>query len=290
MKVLVTGGSGFLGQFVVARLLARRHQVIATARRAEAAVALRSLGAMPVACDLDDADATVTAFRDADPQVILNIASLGFGHAATLVRAAAATDATRAVYVSTTAVTTQLDVPSKRIRLAAEDTIRRASMPWIILRPTMIYGAPGDRNMERLLRVLHRAPVFPLPGADHLHQPVHVEDLAATLERAVVAEGTVTGIFDTAGPEPIPFRRLAQDAADALGSRVRLVPVPTLRLLDVARLVERTGRRLPVSAEQLSRLLEDKVFDNTPAAQQLGHRPRPFSAGIADEATLVGLA
>ena len=43
----------------------------------------------------------------------------------------------------------------------------------------MIYGAPGDRNLSRLLAVLRRAPLLPVPGGGrHLQQPVHVADVA----------------------------------------------------------------------------------------------------------------
>ena len=72
----------------------------------------------------------------------------------------------RAVFVSTTAVTTALPSPSKQIRLAAERQIRYSRLQWTIIRPTMIYGAAGDRNLSRLLRLLSRTRALPCPAAE----------------------------------------------------------------------------------------------------------------------------
>ena len=48
-----------------------------------------------------------------------------------------------------------------------------------ILRPTMIYGGPGDRNVERVAMQLRKFPIFPLVGKGAgLRQPVHADDLA----------------------------------------------------------------------------------------------------------------
>ena len=125
---------------------------------------------------------------------LVNLASLGFGHAPAIVAAAVGAGLGRAVFVSTTAVATGLPARSKAVRLAAEATVRSSGLAWTILRPTMIYGAPGDRNMSRLLALLIRARrglpgvglpvVLPVPGGGRgLQQPVHVADIAGVAHR-----------------------------------------------------------------------------------------------------------
>lgn len=95
---------------------------------------------------------------------LVNIASLDFGHAESIVAAAEEAGLARDVFVSTTAVTTRLPASSKVVRLAAEETVRSSELRWTILRPTMIDELPGDRNLSRLLRLLRRTPIVPLPG------------------------------------------------------------------------------------------------------------------------------
>jgi uncharacterized protein YbjT (DUF2867 family) len=92
------------------------------------------------------------------------VASLGFGHAGLVTDAVEAARPIRSVFFSSTALFTHLPAASKAVRLAAEEQVRALRTEWTILRPTMIYGAAGDRNMERLIRFLARSPVVPLPG------------------------------------------------------------------------------------------------------------------------------
>jgi uncharacterized protein YbjT (DUF2867 family) len=121
MRLLVTGGSGFLGGYVLAEAARRGHECVALARSAEAARRVAACGALPLDGDLDDGAAPLgLAFAGARCDALVNLASLGFGHAPAIVAAAMAAELDRAVFVSTTAVTTKLPVASKAVRLAAE--------------------------------------------------------------------------------------------------------------------------------------------------------------------------
>ena len=156
MKLLVTGGSGFLGGFVLRAAADHGHTCIALARSQTAAARVSAAGALPLRGDLADVGRLTAAFAEADCDALVNLASLGFGHAAGIVTAAEQAGIRRCLFISTTAVTTSLTAQSKRVRLAAEQRIRDSQLEWTIVRPTMIYGAPGDRNLSRLLTVLRR--------------------------------------------------------------------------------------------------------------------------------------
>ena len=172
MRLLVVGGSGFLGGYVL-REAARARSPGPGAERGARRPRARwtALGAQPLAGDLDDACRLDEAFAAARCEVLVCLASLGFGHGPAIVAAAEEAGIPRAVFVSTTAVTTTLHPPTKQVRLAAEEQIRGCGLDWTILRPTMIYGAAGDRNLSRLLRLLSRAPVLPVPGTGGVPAP-----------------------------------------------------------------------------------------------------------------------
>jgi len=288
MRLFVTGGSGFLGSFVVRRALSDGHQVLALARSEKAAATLTGLGAEPVAGDLDDLRSVDDAFAHAADQgaeTLLNLASLGFGHAPVVVAAAEEAGMTRAVFVSTTAVATALPAPSKQVRLAAEEVIRDSGLDWTMIRPTMIYGAPGDRNIARLLALLRHSPVIFVPGGgERLQQPVHVDDLAAALLAAATCPKAIGRVYDVAGPEPLTFRQLLVEASQAVGRGPRLVPVPLRPSLWALGLYEKAVTRPRLKVEQLERLAEDKAFDITAAVEDLGYRPRAFRTGVREEA------
>ena len=87
-------------------------------------------------------------------------------------------------------MTTAAPGPVQGRAAGAERQIRESGLKWTILRPTMIYGAPGDRNLSRLLTAARHAcpglPVrcLPVPGGGRqLQQPVHVADVAGAVLR-----------------------------------------------------------------------------------------------------------
>lgn len=291
MRLLVVGGSGFLGGYVLREAIRRGYQVLALARSPAAARSVERNGARPLDGDLDSTRHLDEAFSAARFDALVCLASLGHGHGPGIVAAAEEAGIPRAVFVSTTAVTTTLHPPTKHIRLMAEQQIRGSGLDWTILRPTMIYGDAGDRNLSRLLRLLRRATVLPVPGTGRcLHQPVHVADVATAVLTALQRPAASGSLYDVAGPEPFPFAELLHSCARAVGSKTRLVPVPLAPLVTLARGYERLSRHPRIRAEQMLRLGEDKAFPIDDAIRDLGYAPRAFASGIADEARVLGLA
>ncbi len=290
LKLMVTGGSGFLGGYVLREAARRGHHVVALARSETAAAAVTALGARPVMGDLDDPRSVAGAFGRSGCDVLVNLASLGFGHGLGIVAAAELAGISRAVFVSTTAVTTTLAARSRQIRLAAEQQVRESALQWTILRPTMIYGDSGDRNLSRLLLLLRRTPVLPVPGGGHLQQPVHAADVADAVLAAAKRPRAAGRTYDVAGPEPLTFGELLRTSARAVASRTRFVPVPLPPVIAAARGYELLSRNPKIRVEQLRRLAEDKAFAIDDAVRDLGYAPRSFADGIRAEALALGLA
>jgi uncharacterized protein YbjT (DUF2867 family) len=291
MRLLVLGGSGFLGGYVLREAIRRGHETVALARSSGAARSVVANGAHPVAGDLDNGDQLDAVLGTARCDALVCLTSLGHGHGPAIVAAAEEAGIPRAIFVSTTAVTTTLHPPTKQIRLTAEQQIRDSALDWTILRPTMIYGAAGDRNLSRLLRVLSRTSVLPVPGSPaSLHQPVHVADVATAVMATLECPASVGSLYNVAGPEPIPFGELLRASARAVRGKTLLVPVPLAPLVLAARGYGALSRRPRIRAEQLLRLAEDKVFDIGDAIRDLGYTPRPFAIGISQEARELGLA
>lgn len=290
-RVLVTGGTGFVGKRTIPLLLQRGHEVIGLARSDAAEDDLGRAGSEAVRGDLDEPDTLADAFRAANADALVNIASLGFGQGPDIVAAAVAAGISRCVFLSTTAIFTTLDARTKSVRLEAEQAIIESDLDQTILRPTMIYGAPDDRNLARLLRLLDKSPVFPLVGGGHrLQQPIHVEDVASAIVDTLGEDSAIGRQYNIAGPEPLRFGDLIDTAADALGRRVVKIPLPLRPVVAVTRVYERLSKRPRLKAEQFERLGEDKAFDIGAAQTDLGFAPRSFDDGIREEAELLAIA
>lgn len=274
-RVLVVGATGFTGRRVVAALVAAGHDVVAFVRPTSDAAAVRALGTPVVEGDLDRPESLERALVGRD--AVACAASLGFGHAPGIVEAMRRAGVTRSVLLGTTAVRTTLPAKSKAVRLEAERVVLADGVGATLLRPTMIYGAPGDRNLERLVRFVRRWPVVPVLGrGTALVQPVHVEDVAAAVAAVLARDGLAGRAFDVPGPAPLTFEALVRTVAAVLCRRRVFPHVPAF----VGRLV--------ASREQVARLAEDKDADPRPAAEAFGWAPRAFEVGIREEARLLG--
>jgi len=285
VRLLVTGGSGFLGEYVLREAEVRGHEVTSLARSRAAAAKAGWLGAQSVRGDLSRPETLAAAFEAARCEVLVSLVSPGSGYTPAIVAATRAAGIPRAVFVSPAA----LPAGSGRARLAAEQEIRESGLNWTILRPATIYGALGDRNLSRLLGLLRRMPVLPVPGCAGLQQPVYVGDVASAVLTAAERPGAIGCSYDVAGPDPLTFEELVRTAARAAGRRARLVPVPLAPLVAAARGYELVSRHPRIRAEQVLRLAEDRVFPIDAAIRELGYAPRSFADGIAAEARALGL-
>ena len=281
-RILVTGATGFLGSFVVPLLTERSSAVSCLVRPTSNVGSLERLGLDLRVADLNDAAAVRRALAGVD--TLVNLASLGFGHAPTIVEAALGAGVRRAVFISTTGIFTRLPAPSRTTRLEAEALIRSSELAQTILRPTMIYGAARDRNIARLIHYLRRFPVLVVPGSGAARQqPVYVADVARAIVATLERPATIGRAYNIAGAAPLSFNELVDTTAAALGRRVWRLHVPLQPVALAVRVAGalRLGPR--ISAEQILRLAEDKAFDIGPARRDLGYQPLSFAEGVRRE-------
>lgn len=287
MIVALAGGTGFTGRRVAARLAAGGHTLRCLVR------ATSNRGVLPVDAqvvegDLDDAK--LLARWLAGCETLVYCASMGMGHVPLVATAADAAGLRRSVWVSTTAVFTSLPAASKCMRLQAEECARGTGSAWTIIRPTMIYGARGDRNMERLLRWVAKWPVVFVPGNGRaLMQPVHVEDLADAIVAALASPAAERNAYNVSGRGPLSLNAAIDAAAAAVGRRRAKFHLPLRPVAALLAAPERLGWSFPVRSEQVRRLGEDKAFPHDDAARDLAFAPRSFEEGIAAEALALGL-
>lgn len=285
-RVLVTGATGFTGRYVVRRLAEAGHMVTAFVRPESSKEEVQDYVAAFAVGDLSDPASLRRALDGHD--ALVNVASIGFGHAEEIVNAAREVGVDQAIYFSTTSLFTTLPAASKVERLKAETVIQSSSTPWTILRPTMIYGDTGDRNLIRLIRWIDRCKIVPVFGpGTYLVQPVHADDLAQAVVSALDSQGAARGkAYNLSGGTALSYNELVRLVGSLLGRSPWLVHFPvnaSLLAVDVARRIPFAPR---LSREQVLRLNENKAFAHDEAARDLRYAPRALRDGLEDEVRL----
>ncbi len=152
-----------------------------------------------------------------------------------------------------------------------------------MLHPTMIYGGAQENNLQRILRMVRRFPVLPIPGGGrHLVQPVHIDDVAAAVVAAAMRSWTAAEVLAVPGAKPLMWRTMVELCAQALNARVLLMDLPLAPFLYLTETMARLGLRPPVDPNILRRFREDVTFPVAPLHAALGISPRPFQSGLRD--------
>jgi uncharacterized protein YbjT (DUF2867 family) len=273
--VAVIGASGRSGSALCRALLATGQTPRPVVRNPAAWTATR-IAATPRIADLNDLKALAAALQGA--ACVVSCAHARFAPAIL----AAAPEAARLVLVgSTRRFSRWPDAHGDGVR-AGETAFLAAGRPGVMLHPTMIYGATGENNVQRLAALLRRLPVAPLPGGGRaLVQPIHQDDVTHCLVSAVQHPWTRPETLVIAGPEPLPYREFLGLVAAAAGLRpTPILPVPAAPLRWLA-LLTRLLPGLPrIGADEIRRLTEDKAFDIGPMRTALGITPMPLADGL----------
>ena len=285
-KLLIIGATGFVGKQVYRQLLQRDDVELHCYVRSESVEKLKHTEnkATLHTGTLEDSEQLEEVAKKVDG--VLYCASLGFDYAKNVVAALEKSGVSRVVFISTTALFTKLNANSKTVRKKAEERILASSLKWTILRPTMIYGLKGDRNMERLVSYIQKYAILPTPGSGkNLQQPVHVRDVASAVIDAYFSEKAVKTAYNISGETSLTFKEVVQTTAQLLQKKTFILPVPLTPCLLLLKAYEACCRTLKLKpklkAEQLLRLNEDKDFDHTAARKDFGYAPISFKAGMA---------
>ena len=148
---------------------------------------------------------------------------------------------------------------------------------WIILRPTMIYGAGKDKNIAEITNFVRRFGFFPLFGsAQGLRQPVHANDVAFACLAALENISVANHAYNLSGGEALTYRDMVSRIFTSLGRPPRLVHVPLWFFRLGIALLHCLPRYRHWTAAMAERMNQDLCFDHTEASRDFGYLPKAF--------------
>jgi NADH dehydrogenase len=286
-NILVIGGAGFIGRYIVNELVGRGCRVLVPARRRDKA---KHLIMLPT-CDVVEASVHDDATLDrlvAGQDAVINVVGILHGaeaqfeqaHVALTQRVLAACSRAKVRrYLHMSALGADPDGPSmyQRSKGRAEQAVRESKLAWTIFQPSVVFGAE-DSFLNMFAKLSGIAPVLPIGGADVKFQPVWVEDVAHAFVNSLDNGATVGRAYELCGPKVYTLRELVKFAAEAAGHRRPVIALPDAIARLQARLMELAPGEPLLSRDNLDSMKRDNIASRQPyePAPELGITATPM--------------
>lgn len=319
MKILITGGTGFLGLHTAHKLLDHRHTVCLLGRSFDRdparTAALRKRGAVPIAADLRDRAAVLAACSGMDAVVHAGALSADWGakeefEAVNVLGTQHVIDGCRAggiarlVHISTPAVIftgeDHEDADERRpyarsftshyaeTKKRAEDLINAAhtgGLPTVILRPKAIFG-PGDTSLlPRLLTAAKARRLRQFGNGENRVDITYVENVAHAILLALEARAAAGKTYFITNDEHVLLWPLIRRMLNSLHLPSDLKPLPVSVALAAAGLLEwrakLTGKPPLLTRYSVGVLARTQTYTIAAARRDLGYAPViPIEQGV----------
>jgi NADH dehydrogenase len=287
--ILVTGGTGFIGQAVVRHLADAGHRVRILLRASRNTPNLpRGVPVEVAVSSLDDGRGLRAALVGVDTVYHLiggewrgayaSLMDIDIRGTQNVVAAAADASVKRIFYVSHLGADRASAYPVFKAKAIAEEYIRRSGIDFTILRTAIVFGM-NDGFTTGLAQLMSFIPFsFFVPGdGETLLQPLWVEDLATCMAWALEDENTINQLYELGGPEYLTFNQIARAVMDNIGLQRRLLHLrpPYLRAITV--FLENLTSKLPVSVYWLDYLATNRTCSLDTLPRQFNLMPARMS-------------
>jgi uncharacterized protein YbjT (DUF2867 family) len=291
-KILLLGGTGFVGRHVCEKLAQLQCRVTVVTRRRDNARHLQMLPLVDV-IEADPHDSSSLAPLLAGHDAVVNLVAILHGTQAAfdkahvqlpleLARACEASGLRRIVHISALGASTGSPSMYQRSKARGEAVMLSTGLDVTVLRPSVIFGAE-DKFLNTFARLQQVFPVIPLAAAGARFQPVWVEDVADAIVHCLQDADTVGQIYEVCGPEVFTLRQLVELAGrhagvnGGKGRPVMALPATLGRLQ--ARLMELAPGEPMLSRDNLDAMASDNVATGKlPGLQALGIHPAALDA------------
>lgn len=295
MKVLVTGGSGFVGRGILTELLDAGHEPVCLIRPGSESK-LKKVGLDRVKLvdgDLYDPSSLQEACKACDAVIHLvgiirerKAKGITFPHihvtgTANVLKAAKQAGVRHFLYMSALGAREHATSLYHQTKYQAEQLVRESGIPFTIFQPSVIFGP--DDEFVNMLADLVRLPVTPVIGdGSYKLQPVSRQTVAAVFTQALTNAAAVGESYEVGGPEQLSYREILDVIGQVLGKRrVNKIHIPLGLMRPVVDTLE-GFTFFPLTNTQLTMLLEGNICQNTERLYQTFDVEKiPFREGIA---------
>ncbi|GLQ93936.1 complex I NDUFA9 subunit family protein [Dyella acidisoli] len=234
--IVILGGTGFVGSYLVPRLAADGHRIALLSRNRELHRTLAVLPSVSIhSADVYD-DAVLRHHCEGADAVINLIGILNASGRHTFQRAHVEM-ARRLIDICKTAGVQRLHQMSSlkagqgqsqylKTRGEAEMLVKSSPLNWTIYEPSVIFGI-GDGLVTRFAKLLRSMPALPLARATSRMAPTYVGDVTEAIARCVADEKLSSRrSFELYGPDVLTLGDIVRAIRDTAGLRTPIISLP----------------------------------------------------------------
>jgi uncharacterized protein YbjT (DUF2867 family) len=294
LRVFVTGGTGFVGQYVVKTLLEHGHEAVLLVRQNNApqnqAPPLPSSSF--VEGDIHRRETLTRGVSGCDAVIHLvgiirevgkdTFRTVHYEGTRNVVDAAQSAGIKRLIHMSAEGTKPSALSQYHKTKFSAEEYLKSSGLNYTIFRPSMLFG-PGDKNFTVLARMIKKAPFIPVIGkGKYKWQPVSVRNVAELFVLALENSKAENKTYEVRGPEVFTFNQILDTIMEVIGITKLKVHVPVGIARPIIYLLERLLPSPPITSDQLTMLLENYDHHTDDVLMDFNINLIPFEKGLRE--------
>jgi nucleoside-diphosphate-sugar epimerase len=291
MKISLIGTTTFIGPAVIGRLLENGHFVsclIKTDTPQDKIDKLKNITGLKEKNDrlsfytgnLHSTDSILAHLKDSDAVVcLIDLKNIEF--ISNVLTAISRSPVKRVIFIGSTTVLVPFESEVKKAKLASEDMIKNSRLDYTILRPSMIFGTPEDRNFSKMIAFIKKRGFFIVFGnGNNLIQPVYVNDVANAVASCLENPATFGKTYEISGKAPLKYKDMIQIVKTKLGRQFKVYYLPVGLSRFAVKLFGKLSPSSSLKPDMIDRSQIDKAYSYESAAADFGYKPMPFEKGI----------
>lgn len=316
MRILITGGTGFIGSRLALRCLERGDQVVVLGQESTDAERqnrklIEDKGARVALGSVTNKDLLINITKGID--IVFHLAAaqheanipdkvfhdVNVTGTRNMLEASIAAGVKRFVHGSTIGVYGSPNGAVDEFSPCSPDNIYgqtklegenlalsfNEKIPVVVVRISEVYG-PGDRRLLKLFNMIQKNKFFMIGDGKNLHHLIYIDDLIEAFLLAANVENGAGQVLLLAGEKPIPTNDMVAVIAEQLSAKGALFRVPFFPLWLLAAIMEFTFRPFGIQPPLHRRRMDffKKSFNLSwkKAAEKLNYQPAvSFEEGVA---------
>ena len=300
MKVVLFGGTGFVGSYIIDELLNNDHEPVVLVREGSESKLNNSKKCKIISGDVSDVKSIENTIAGTDaviycigiirefPRKSVTFEKLHFQAAKECIDVAKASGVKRFIMMSANGVKVD-GTAYQRTKYLAEEYLKFSNIDWTIFRPSLIFGDPrgGDRPefcsqiKKDMLSLPFPAPNFhpglnPMNAGKFAMSPIHIKNVAEFFVKSIELNESIKKTYSLGG-EAYHWKDIIMTIAKSYGKKKWSVPAPAIAVQIVATFLGRFSW-FPITKDQITMLLEGNVCESKDLFNKFEIESIPFNS------------